>query len=213
MRLYQHPGWGSAIVELQLTLYGLPYELVEAGDLLGDPAARDRLAPLNPVAQVPTLVTGDGLLMTESAAITLWLADLTGSELLVPAPGDPVRPAFLRWLVFLVANIYPCFTFADLPGRFVPVAEAEQPFADEVQAHMERLWRSVGAAAAGPWFLGERFSAIDLYLAVMTRWRPKRPWFAANAPLLHAAALAAEADPRLAAVVQRNWPSAQPPTV
>jgi len=62
------------------------------------------------------------------------------------------------------------------------------------------------AEARGPFFLGAGLSAIDIYLAVMTRWRPKRPWFEAHAPRLHAAALAAEADPRLAATFARNLP-------
>lgn len=30
-RLYQNPGWGSAIIEAQLAVYGLPYDLVSAG--------------------------------------------------------------------------------------------------------------------------------------------------------------------------------------
>ena len=37
--------------------------------------------------------------------------------------------------------------------------------------------------------------AIDLFLAVMTHWRPRRAWFAQQAPKLHAAALAAETLP------------------
>jgi len=47
--------------------------------------------------------------------------------------------------------------------------------------------------------LGER-SAIDLYLSVMTRWRPRRPWFAATCPRVHAAATAIDREPRLAAL-------------
>ncbi len=38
------PGWGSAIVELQLAHYGLPYRPVETGDMFKDAGARARLA-------------------------------------------------------------------------------------------------------------------------------------------------------------------------
>jgi GST-like protein len=70
-----------------------------------------------------------------------------------------------------------------------------------------RLWGIVEEAAGAPWFLGDRFSALDIYVAAMTRWRPKRPWFAEHAPRLHAIALAADAEPRLAQVWARNYPN------
>ncbi|MGL6111955.1 MAG: glutathione S-transferase N-terminal domain-containing protein [Rubrivivax sp.] len=75
--LYGNPGWGSAIVEAQLAWYDLPFRVEETGDLFASRAARDALRSLNPVSQVPTLVLPNGQVMTESAAITLHLADLS----------------------------------------------------------------------------------------------------------------------------------------
>ncbi len=205
LTLYGEPGWGSAIVEAQLVWLGLAHDYVQTGDLLGSEEARARLVALNPIAQVPTLVLEDGRVLTESAAITLHLADLTGCDDLVPAPNAPERAAFLRWLIYLVANIYPTFTYGDVPSRFVSVEEAQKPFRTALDRYAERLWGHVEEAAIGPWFLGDRFSALDIYLAVMTRWRPKRPWFAAHAPKLHAAATAADALPQLKDVWARNF--------
>ena len=34
MKLYENPGWGSAIVEAQLAVLGLPCELIPAGDIV-----------------------------------------------------------------------------------------------------------------------------------------------------------------------------------
>lgn len=208
MTLYGEPGWGSAIVEAQLAWLGLAHDHVKTGDLLGSEAARRALQQVNPIAQVPTLVLENGQVMTESAAITLYLADITGCDDLVPAPNAPERAAFLRWLVYLVANVYPTFTYGDVPARFVAVADAQQKFRDALDRYCENLWRNVEGGAVGPWFLGERFSALDIYLAVMTRWRPKRPWFAEHAPKLHAAAEAADALPQLQEVWARNFPKA-----
>lgn len=205
--LHGTPGWGSAIVEAQLDWYGLPYRYETVGDLFASAEARDKLKSLNPVAQVPTLILPDGQVMTESAAITLHLADLSGCDDLVPGPQAPERAAFLRWLVFLVANIYPTFTYADLPERFVKSEGAAKPFRAEVDAYAQRLWRAVEAAAGTPWFLGARASAIDIYLVVMTRWRPKPPWFAEQAPKLTTAAQRMAKEPRLAAMISRNFPS------
>ena len=204
-QLFGRKGWGSALTELQLGWYGLPYRFEEVGDLFTSEEARRELAKVNPVAQLPTLVLPDGTVMTESAAITLHLADVTGSTELVPPAGDPARPHFLRWLVFTVANIYPTFTYADDPARFVTGEAAQKTFRDSVDAYAIRLWRMMEDAAVGPWFLGERFSALDIYIAVMTRWRPRRAWFAENAPRLSAIALAAEAQPRLMEAWAKNF--------
>jgi len=204
-RLYQMPGWGSAIVEAQLVFYGLPHELVETGDIYEDAAARERLAALNPLAQVPTLVLPSGEVLTESAAMTLYLADVAASGALVPGPGAAERAAFLRWLVYLVANIYPCFTFADVPTRYVADAEAAKAFRTSVDERVKTLWREVEAAAVGPWFLGQRFSALDIFIGVMSHWRPRPAWFAAEAPKLAAIAQRVQARPELAAVFKRNF--------
>ncbi|MCG2842498.1 glutathione S-transferase family protein [Sandaracinobacter sp. RS1-74] len=187
LKLYARPGWGSAIVEYQFAFYGLAYQRIEVEDLFQSEKGRETVRPLNPLAQIPTLLMDDDTVLTESAAITLWLADRTGSDALVPAAGSPERADFLRWLIFLVANIYPCFTFADDPARFVEPEAARKLFRAAVDAHEQRLWQHVEVASGEPWFLGGRLSAIDAYLAVMTRWRPGIGWFQAHAPRLWAA--------------------------
>ena len=204
--LWGRPGWGSALVEAQLDWYGLPFAYETVGDLFKDPDAKARLQKVNPLAQVPTLVMPDGSIMSESAAITLLLADVTGSESLVPGPGAPERQKFLRWLVFLVANIYPTFTYADDPARFVAVNAARDPFRAAADAYAQRLWRQVESEAGAPWFLGERFSALDIYLDVMTRWRPRRGWFEAETPKLFAIARKTDQRPELKETWRRNYP-------
>lgn len=194
--LFGRAGWGSVLVEAQLAFYGLPYALEEVDDLFKSGEARERLAAINPVAQVPTLLLPDGAVMTESAAITLHLADVAKSDALVPSPGRATRPQFLRWLVFLVANIYPTFTYADDPARFV-ASESAAGFRVNVDRYEQNLWLMMDKAASGPWFLGERFSALDIYIAAMTRWRPGRPWFAEHCANL--SQIAERAD-RLAAL-------------
>src|SRR6266404_2980764 len=183
--VYGRRGWGSTIVEAQLEWLGLDYTYKAVGDLLRSAEARRTLAPVNPLAQVPALVLPNGQTLTESAAITLYLADMTGRDDLVPPPGSEKRPDFLRWLIFLVANVYPTYTYADELDRFVS-----------------------DATARTPWFLGDRFSALDIYVAVMTRWRPGRQWFAENTPQLHAIATRADAIPQLQAVWSRNFSDA-----
>jgi GST-like protein len=204
MRLFGEPGWGSAIVEAQLDWYGLEHDFERVGNLFESAEGRQRLSAVNPLAQVPTLVLADGTVLTESAAITLHLAESTASDSLVPRVGDAARLPFLRWLVFLVANVYPTYTYGDDPKRFVDGAEAQQSFRAHVDAYAKKLYSQVEAEAGAPWVLGERFSALDIYICVMTRWRPKREWFAANTPRLASIAARTEQVPKLAACWRRN---------
>jgi GST-like protein len=208
MKLYGEPGWGSAIIEAQLEWYGLDYDFERVGDLFKSAESRSKLSLINPLAQIPTLVMADGTLMTESAAITLRLADLAGNETLVPGPESAERAAFLRWLIFIVANIYPTYTYADDPSRFVEDADAQQSFLSTVNDYARRMYGVLASDARQPWYLGERFSALDIYICVLTRWRPSRQWFAENAPALFAIASATEKIATLRAVWQRNAPEA-----
>ena len=206
MHLYANKGWGSAIVEAQLAWYGIDFQLVESGDLFQDAAAREKLAAINPLAQIPTLILDSGEILTESAAITLYLADLTGSDALVPGPDTPERSAFLRWLVFIVANIYPTYTYADDPSRFVAEESARKPFFKAVNAYAQKLYTQLDSAAGSPWFLGEHMSALDIYIGVMTNWRPGKAWHEANSPRLTAIAASIGGNPAVGAVLARNFP-------
>ncbi len=207
MALYGKRGWGSVLIEAQLDWYGLDYEFHEVGDLFRSAEARQKLAEINPIAQVPTLVMPDGTVMTESAAITLCFADLTGEDSLVPAPGSSERLAFLRWLMFIVANIYPTYTYGDDPSRFVSSPEAQDDFRQHVDDYRMRMYSVFEDHAGTPWFLGERFSAIDIYVCTLTRWEPGRVWFEAHAPKLCAIAAATREVDALRGAWQRNFPA------
>jgi GST-like protein len=193
---------GSAIVEAALVLAQIEYDREEAD--YGTPEGHKKLvASGNPLAQVPTLILPDGTVMTESAAIILYIDGLVPDLGLVPPVKDPLRRDFLRWLMFLVAAVYPTFTYGDDPKKWA--GDAGDTLRESTDEHRKSLWRLVEGAVRGPWFLGERPSALDLYVSVMTRWRPRRDWFAEHCPRLHAIALEVDRDPRLASVWKTNF--------
>lgn len=200
MKVYGVPCWGSAIVETMLALVGEPYEVVDVEGFDRPGEAQDRLAAVNPLRQVPTVVLDDGEVLTETAAIALWLADRHAG--LAPAPGTAGHRRFLRLLIWIVANVYPTFTYGDYPERWAPSAQDE--LAGATNAHRERLYRWLEEQVVGPYLLGEQPSALDCYAAVMIDWRPGREWFAENTPRLFAAARRMRRDPRLAAVMAHN---------
>jgi GST-like protein len=166
-RVIGSKGCGSALVEAALVIAKIPYEHQEVEAH---------------ATQIPTVILPDGTTLTESAAVMLYIDGLVPELGLVPPANDPLRKEMLRWLMFLVAAVYPTFT-----------AEGEQGS----EEHRQSLWRLVEGAVRGPWFLGELPSALDLYVAVMTRWEPGRAWIADGCPRLHTIALAVDEDPRL----------------
>jgi GST-like protein len=197
-------GCGNAVVEAAFALAGVPLETEEVDYSPGSPT-RERLLAVNPLAQVPALVLPDGRILTESLAILHYLDDLEPGAELIPPPGDPTRAAFYRWSVFLVAAVYPTFTYGDDPGKWVADEAGARLLRESTDRHREALWQQVEGAAGSPWFLGERRSALDLYLAVMTRWRPGILWFAKRTPRLAAIAKRAAAMDAVAPVIARNF--------
>lgn len=205
--LYGCPGWGSTITEAMLDLCGVPFQLVDESGFDGPGPARERLLQVNPLGQVPALVLDDGTVMTETAAIALFLDRLHPEAGLSPHGGDPSAQAhFLRWLIWIVANIYPTFTLGDYPERWVPTDSAPA-LAEAFEERRMELWRQIEAVAEAPWFMGEGPCAIDIYVAVMVHYRPRRAWFEENCPRLSAIASAADGHPILGAALKRNFPA------
>jgi len=204
-RIYTAPGSGAMIVEAALEVAGLDYEpvVVDWQDLGWESRT---LGPYNPLGQLPTLILPDGTVMTESAAMLLHIADVVPDCGLVPPVRHPARPAFLRWLVFLVSAVYPTFTYADVPGRWVQGDEdSAARLRQGADAHRQTLNRYLESNARAPWFLGETFSAIDLYLWVMRHWRPGLEWFRRECPGLHRIGEAAGGLPPVARVGRRHF--------
>lgn len=197
-------GCGNAIVEAAFALAGVPLDIEDVDYSSGSPT-RDRLLSVNPLGQVPVLVLPDGRVLTESLAILHYLDDLEPGARLIPPPGDPTRAAFYRWSVFVVAAIYPTFTYGDDPKKWVASEEGAKQLRESTDRQREACWLQLEAAAGEPWFLGERRSALDLYLAAMTRWRPGVLWFAKRTPKLMAIAKRAAALDAVAPVMKRHF--------
>jgi GST-like protein len=160
---------------------------------------------VNPLGQVPTLVLPDGTVMTESLAMIHYVDDVAPKAGLIPPRGDPLRPVFYRWAVHVIAAVYPTFTYGDDPKKWVADEAGSKQLRASTDAHREEMWRRLESIAGSPWFLGERRSALDLYIASMTRWRPGRKWFDANTPKIVAIAQRASALEELAPVMKKNF--------
>jgi len=181
--LYGAAGSGSVPVEAAMTLIGLDYRLIEAVTWEGE-AERDKVAVANPMRQIPALVLPSGETLTESAAILIWLADAYPEARLGPTIDDPRRAQFLRWMTFIPAAVYSMFWVRDEPSRLV----GDDPHAQAAiqQRTIDRIaecWRMMDSQITpGRFLLGEEMTVLDLYVAVASRWTPRRRRFYAEAP-------------------------------
>lgn len=206
LTLYGAADSGSVAVEAALTLLGLRYELVE-GATWADAGARERVATRNPLRQIPTLVLPDGEVMTESAAILIYLADLDPAAGLAPRPSDARRRPFLRWMLYVSSAIYALHWIKPDVGRVgVPEALREQ-VVDAVHERIAFCWAQMDAQLdPGVYLLGDELTVLDLYVAVVSRFGPWRERFVAAAPRMAAAVHRVDADPRLAPLWQARFP-------
>jgi GST-like protein len=204
--VYGAKGSGSVPIEAALHLIGLPYRVEDHAPWESAARAGD-LARINPMRQVPALALPSGELMTESAAILIWLADAHPDARLAPVLSDPRRAAYLRWMTFVSSAIYALYWIADDPSRVVDRAADHQAAKARLYDRIAECWGIMDAQLRPRrHLLGDDLSVLDLYVATASRWSPGRHRFYEVAPGLASAIRRADAEPRLAALWAERFP-------
>jgi glutathione S-transferase len=162
--LYHHPFSRAATVVWMLEELGVDYEL-RFVDLMKGAHKAAELVALNPMGKLPILVDGDAV-VTESAAIGLYLADRYSIGKLAPAFDDPARAPYLRWSLFAPSVIEPGLVAKNSSWAFKP----SQAGWGEYEA-MVRAMES--AIAGGGFVLGDRFSMADVIFGGTIRFMLK----------------------------------------
>lgn len=206
LTVYGALGSGSVPVEAALTLIGRPFEVIEGATWEHDPKVLARVKTVNPMLQIPAVVLPSGEILTESAAILIWLADTYPDAGLAPAVGDPRRGQFLRWMAF-VSGIYGFYWVKDDPSRLVPDSAGHSALIERTESRILECWAAMnGQISPGRYILGDQLSVLDLYVTVVSRFRPRRTRFYQAAPKLEAVVKAIDADPRLTAFWAKRYP-------
>jgi GST-like protein len=197
---------GSAPVEATLLLLGERYEVIET-DPLADRPSDQRLSTINPMRQVPALVLPSGELMTESAAILTYLADIHPQARMAPGIGDPGRPGFLRWMSFVSSQIYSLYWVRDDLSRLAADKAHEAVINDRTAERIAECWRLMDVQVSpGRYILGDELPVLDLYVTVVSRWGPRRPRFYREAPKMAEVVRRVDAEPRLQAFWAERFP-------
>lgn len=195
-KLYWARNTGAFAPEAVMTLAGVPFERVPVDTDAGEhhSAAYRRL---NPMGQVPLLVLPDGRAITESAAMLLHLVDRFPEAGLAPAPGSGERAVFDRWLLFMAVNLYGAMLRYYYPDRFSAAADGAAGVKAAAARDLDG-WFAVAAAALdpGPFLLGERFGAADLYLLMLAKWYAP----AQALPAIEQLGIRLQAEPAVAAL-------------
>jgi glutathione S-transferase len=195
--LYHHPFTRASNVVWMLEEAGARYELRYVDIMAGAHKAAPLVA-LNPMGKLPILTDGDTV-VTESAAIGLYLADRYAYARLAPKVDDPARGTYLRWSLFAPSVIEPG-TMAKAAQWQFKEGQAGWGSYDAMLAAME------SAIGKGPFLLGETFSMADVIFGGTLRYMlsfkliEPRPIFSAYAERLAARPALQRAEERNAAV-------------
>jgi len=169
-KLYWCPETASSVVMAALEEAGAAYELH-----LVDTREKQHKTPeylaINPCGLVPALALPDGRTIFESAAMIMEICDRHPKARLAPPPGDPDRPVFYQWMLYMADTLYPDYRRYFYADRY----STDPADAPRIRAKaMEDLltdWKVIDDALAGrEWLVGGRLGGADLYMETMVTW-------------------------------------------
>ena len=173
-QLFYAPGSAAMGTRVILEEIGAPYELIESTIDMDKPRSPEQLA-INPNGWVPVLKWDDKA-MYECAAITVFLCDRHPETGLAPAPDDPTRGLYLQTLVYFTSSVQNAFQLDYYPDRFADTPEDEPGAQRRGIRRLRETWKVIDDQIGdNQWVLGERFSAVDIYLFMLVTWlKPSR---------------------------------------
>lgn len=160
---YTNPMSRGQIVHWMLEEAGAPYEMK-----ILDFDKREHKSPeylaINPMGKVPAIVHR-GVIVTEVAAICAYVADAFPGAGLAPALGDAARGMYYRWLFFGAGCVEPAVV--DKAFSRPPI---ERTGAVGYGTYEDTMNALESALTPGPFILGDRFSAADVYVGAQIVW-------------------------------------------
>jgi glutathione S-transferase len=172
--LFYYPDNASLAPHFVLEEIGAPFTLT-----LVDRTRNEQKSPQylerNPLGRIPTLVY-DHVVLFESAAICLHLADRHPEARLAPAVASDARAHLYKWLMFLTNTIQPdhmAFFYAD---RYTADPRGAVAVSAAAEERLGQAYAAVDAALQreGPFLLGRDVSVADFYLLMLIRWGAKQ---------------------------------------
>jgi len=160
IKLYHAPVSRSVRIYWLLEELGVPYRL----EVVTFQIPKMPFSQHTPLGKVPVLEDGD-VVMLESGAILEYLIERYGQGKLAPAVGSPQRAAYLQWLHFAEATLFPPLGEIVRHTLFKPEAERIQAVVEDARARAEATLDVVERHFAGKeYLLGPDFSGADVMM-------------------------------------------------
>ena len=168
-KLYYALGSAAMGVRVILEEIGAPYELIPTTIDMDKPPPPEQLA-LNPNGWIPVLIWDDSA-MYECAAINVFLCDRHPEANLAPGINEPERGLYLQTLVYFASSVQNAFQLNYYPQRFADTPDDEPSAQRRGIRRLRETWKVIDDQIGdNQWTLGERFSAVDIYLFMLTTW-------------------------------------------
>lgn len=172
--LYYSPGVCSMSVHVAMEELGLDFKAHKIDLSKGEQRSPEYLK-INPRGQVGALQTPDGL-VTENAAMIIYLNDKHGHKL-IPAEGYE-RAQALQWLMYANSTLHPSYSKALFAIRNDGGDALVKTACDAIQNQWDLVEKQL-EESGGPYLLGDKFTAGDIYVSVIANWQfiPHLPTF------------------------------------
>lgn len=198
--LLHHPFSRAANVVWMLEEAGVDYTLQFVDIMKGD-QKKPEVTKYNAMGKLPTLVDGAAV-VTESAAIAMYLADRYAYGRLSPKVEDPARGTYLRWSFFAPSVVE--------PGVMAHAAKWEFRPGSAGWGDYEAMLSAMEGAVSGGYILGQQFSMADVVFGglidylIQFKMLEARDSFVKYTKLLHERPAYKKAEEKNAAIVQER---------
>ena len=168
-QLFYASGSAAQGVRVILEELGAPYELIKSTIDRNEQRPPEQLK-VNPNGWVPVLMyenTG----IYECAAIAIFLCDRHSDANLAPKLHDATRGLYLQTLVYFSNSVQTAFQTNYYPDRFVELSADEASAKRRGIRRLRETWKVIDDQIGdNDWVLGKCFSAVDIYLFMLTTW-------------------------------------------
>ena len=161
--LYSIPGTCSTGITILLEKLAVDFKTVAREDV-------PNYTEIVPTNAVPALKTEDGQIITEGAAIVLYLLEKHNSDML---PADLSEKAeFLKWLMFDYATLHVAYSKLFTIAMKVKMDEAEQAnVMQQLGDQTSALWEIVDKRLSDKTFImGDQATIVDYLMAIYSSW-------------------------------------------
>ena len=168
-QLYYYPCNASMAAHFMLEELGVEFELMLVDRKTNAQKSKQYLA-LNPAGRIPTLIHGE-LVLFESPAICLYLAEQHPEAELIPTPGTPERAKFHQWLMYLTNTLQAELMVYFYPEKHTQDKSSVESIRDQQELRVTEMFALLDSEIGDNSFLvGNHITACDYFLLMLAIW-------------------------------------------